>query len=221
MSFTSEWNEFLKIEEKHLTPSAIRRLKIAIIAAIPIIPTTAGFDLTSKGSPLIWSLMVIAAIVTSLFATFYAFINPISNTLVKNDKDLDEWGLAHKITAQSFSFKLTIGLLSVLWVMAVATSFLPQFSQVRFNLSVYDVGSLMLSVMFFLWFTSTAHIAWTIRPIDLEDGRAVLEDKAIKTAREQKVEAAIIMVVVVLMLLAILAGLFAWGWMDAHHAAGH
>jgi len=221
MSLSSEWNEYFKIEEKHLTASAIRRLKIAVIAAIPIIPVMLGLDFTSSESHLAWHFITILVVLMAFIATLVILLNPVANSLMKNDQDLDEWGTSHKLAAQSFGFRITTGLIFILWLFCIIVSYIPQIPRFQMSVSLYDIGNFMLAILCFLWLTSTAHIAWTIRAITDEDDLEVREEKAVVSARKQRVEAAIIITVVALIFLAIAAGLFAWGYIDAHNAAGH
>lgn len=223
MSLSSEWNKAfnIKIEEKHLTAHAIRRLKIAVIAAIPIIPVAMGLDYTPSESHAAWHFITILVVLMAFIATLVVIINPVAASLMWNNKDLDEWGISHKFAAQSFGFRITSGIIFILWILSIIVSYIPQIPRFQMSVSLYDIGNFMLSILIFLWLTSTAHMAWTIRPIMDEDGLELRVDEAVISARKQRVEAAIIVTVIVLISLAIAAGLFAWGYIDAHNAAGH
>jgi len=157
----------------------------------------------------------------SLLAFAYVVLHPILNTLSRMNKNLDEWEIGHKLAAESFGFRLTLWVMCTAWGLGVLLDLWWLDSTLKLTFQFYDLVWSLLVLSAFMTLASAAHMAWTIRPIIDENGLRAKESPKIVSARKQKVEATIILVVVFLILLLIIAGLFAYGWMSAHHEAGH
>jgi len=100
------------IREKDLTPSAVMRVRASSIAAMLIIPfiTTLQmlnvFDLMSVGT----KLAIAGA--TFLFMSPFLF-SRVNSIFIRSKKNLDEWELRARTSAQSFTLRC-VGLVLLL-----------------------------------------------------------------------------------------------------------
>lgn len=208
--------DIFKISEQDLTQKSLDKLKLFALLGLPATPL---YALSMFGS---FSTLTTAALLGLCFlsGTFLliTMLSKFTNRFWARDKYLDEWELKKKHHSMAVGLQITSYIIGTIMILALAAT---PFLNIKFTIGFEHIAMAVFSLICIMVYIPLLFLLWTTSPIKIEKGQIIREDKAVVTAREQKVEAAIITIVVGLILLAICAGLFAWGYMSAHHAAGH
>lgn len=200
-----------KIKESDFSQKNLMWMKIFSIVATP--GPIAYFLLMRFMEDFIEAPVVLALILIPIVAMSVCLLQRPVSYLTRTDKNLDEWERGLKYRSESFAYRFIFYsslVLSGLWFLLGI-----MHPNLTLTVSLLDVGLVFITFVMAMTLIISNYLAWTVVPIT-ED-----YDEEVMMGREKKVKDTILIVALIICVLAFVPALFAFGWISAHHAAGH
>ena len=151
------------LREGDLSDAALMRLRISSIFAILITPIITVSDYLFHLKVLSPTLKLMFIVMGLICITPFAF-SRVSSLFIRPKKDLDEWEIAARKDAESFTYRV-LGLIFVLIFLYLAISDIRhglELISLSGHHALYLIGNILLLALFL----PAAYIAWTQKPLD-------------------------------------------------------
>lgn len=151
------------LREGDLSSAALMRLRISSIFAILITPIVTLSDYLFHFKALSPVLKLLIVLIGVICITPFAY-SRVSSLFIRSKKDLDEWEIAARIEAESFTYRV-LGLIFFLIFLFLI------ISDIHHGLDVMSLSgdvaiALIGNILLLALFLPAAYIAWTQKPLD-------------------------------------------------------
>jgi len=150
------------LREGDLSSAALMRLRISSIFAILILPIVTISDHLFHLKALSPVLKLLIVLISVICITPFAY-SRVSSLFIRPKKDLDEWEIASRMEAESFTYRVLGFIIVLIFLYLVITDIRHELDVMSLNgdVAISLIGNILLLALLL----PATYIAWTQKPL--------------------------------------------------------
>ncbi len=164
-------NDEFKIQEGHLSPKAIKIMRLATAVAIISFPmiflqSYIPVELTIGGiKGLIYIIVQILVALSFVVSLMFMVANSVAGRISLPDKYLDEWELEHKRKAAAFTWYCLSTVLGAAFLVLLVVRIFLDFKDISFQIDIDVVFDMVMVFAWFVFVIPILYIVWNLKPL--------------------------------------------------------